>query len=226
MEFRLTVGQLHNRERAGNFTIFNDGDNKLQQRSMTVSEQSDTAPPRLPDVQNHAQPRHARSLHPFMTTSWLHPQHQQSIPHHNPYMAYGPHSQAHISYQHGVVGKENRDASFSQSIQSQERVNPLGRHFTANFPDAYHASTTPRLNSYPSFSAFASQDDPFGYSNNPLSAAYQQLHSPMKAPFMMSGSSQRKYNTTENKKNVPSPDGTVSVQDGDEYTQVLFTTSE
>ena len=226
MEFRLTVGQLHNRERAGNFTVFNDGDNNSQQRSMTVSEQSDAAQPRFPGVQNHTQPRHARSLHPFMTTGWLHPQHQQSIPHKYPYTACGPHSQIHMSYQHGVFGKENREASFGQSLESQERTNPLGGHFTANIPDAYHASTIPRLNSYQSLGAFASQDDPFGYSSNPLSAAYQQLHSPQRAPFMMSGSTQRRYNTKEDKRNFPSPDGTVSVQDGDEYTQVLFATTE
>ncbi len=210
LEFKLTVGQLANQKKGGNFTIFHDEDTKRRIPKM-VSQAIETTHPQFALPQMQAQVAHPRSHMPFMTTPWLQPQYQQTLPYQSLYMTQGREQPAHYTHQHVGFGKEKVEPWFGGIGETEQHANPLGWNQNAMLvQNPYRTHNDFGFDGPTGFSSLSSHDDVFGYSANPLSAAYEHLQEHLESPFKTSETSQIPTQS-RNEKNVSvSPDGTIS----------------
>jgi hypothetical protein len=226
MEFKLTVGNLKTRKKRGNFAIFNDdGYARVQHQSQSLMSDSDGTRSRPSLPQNHAQQSMNRPQMQFMTTPWLQPQYQQSASYHSTYTSVGQQSLPGTFYDGLGIGKENVDLGFAES-----GGHPIGYSKPTQAPvtaqDHFRSIHAPRLGSNFGLSGLNMFDDPFGYSTNPLSAAFQQLPTTLEAPLLTGANLYSVEAVAEGAKGVISPNGTVSDVDGHNDAGNLFATSE
>jgi hypothetical protein len=228
MEFKLTVGNIKDRKKRGNFAIFNDdGYARVQHQSHTLVSDLDGTRSRPPLAQNYNQQSPNRSQMHFMTTPWLQPQYQQSASYHSMYTSVGQQSLHRTSGDALGLGKENVDQGFAAANRSTgyAKAGSLGQT-PVTAQDHFRSVQAPRLGANFGLTGLNMFDDPFGYSTNPLSAAFQQMPSTFETSFL-TGS--YPYSAAavadEDPKGVVSPDGTVSDGDGLETGQNLFATS-
>ena len=228
MEFKLTVGDLVNKKIGGNFTIFHDEDNANANRlHSTMVGQRDRPYPHLGVTQTQSRLPQARPQIPFPTQSWLQPQYQQAQSYQNLYMTLGSGNPPYHSHQQHGPGKENVEPWFARTSQVEQRTNPLGWNHSTTLPqNPYQAYNSFGFGGQVGFSGLPSQDDVFGYSENPLSASYQHLQYHAESPFKTSDTSGPPVKPFESKKGSISPDGTISERSDYEYGQSVFTTSE
>lgn len=215
IEFQLTVSNLKDRKKRGNFEIFNDnGYARIQHQSQ----------PLPPLAQTHAQQSTKGPQMQFMTTPWLQPQYQQSASYHSMYTSITHHSPQNTSC-HGLdMGKENVELAFMGDRGPGGYVKPAHAPVTAH--DHFRSIQPPRFGGSFGLAGLNMFEDPFGYSTNPLSSAFHQMPSSLEAPFGTGASSYSAVAGGEDSKGVISPDGTVSDVDGLENGQNIFGTSE
>jgi hypothetical protein len=112
----------------------------------------------------------------FTTPSWLQPQYQQPQTYQSPYMTPGLGNPSYYAHQNLGPSKENIEPWVPRTRQAEYRTNPLGwNHNAMTVQNPYQAHNNFSYDSQICFSGISSQDDVFGYSVNPLSAAYQNL---------------------------------------------------
>ena len=225
LEFRLTVGNLQDRKKRGNFAIFDDdGYARVQQQSLSMASDLDRARSRPPLAQSYAQHSTNRPQMQFMTTPWLQPQYQQSASYHNMYTSIGQHGLHDWSHDGLGVGKENFEPSHAGAGRPVGNLKPSQAPVTAQ--DHFRSIQAPRLGGSFGLGGLNMFDDPFGYSANPLSAAFQQIPSTLEPPYLAETNPFSADGIAEEAKDVISPDGTVSDVDGLENGPSLFVTSE
>ena len=228
VEFKLTVGDLASRKRGGNFTIFHDKEsaNSNQLLSM-MARQRQTADPHFAPTQMQSHMPQAGPQIPFIVPSWLQLQYQQAQPYQNLYMTQGSGNPAYYAHQNLGPGKENVETWFARSSLVEEHNSPLGWTHNATFvPNPYQAYNNFGCDGQIGFSGLPPQDDVFGYSANPLNAAYQNLQDHPESPFKTSETAGLPAKPFETKKGSISPDGTISEESEHDYDQSLFTRSE
>jgi hypothetical protein len=228
MEFKLTVGNLVNRKKGGNFTIFHDKENAIpHQLPNTIAGQRETIYPHFAIAQMQSHLPQARPHVPFTTPSWLQPQHQQTQTYDSLYLTVGPSNPSYYAHQHLGPNKENVDPWFARTSQVEQRANPLGwNQNAARTQNPYQAYNNFGYDGQVGFSGLPSQDDVFGHSANPLSAAYQNLQDHPESPFKTSETAGLPVKLFETEKGSISPDGTISEHSDHNYDQSAFTTSE
>ena len=228
MEFKLTVGDLVNRKKGGSFTIFQDkGNTDSTQLLSAIAGQRERAYPHFASRQMQSHLPQATTQIPFTTPSWLQPQYQQVQSYQNMYVHQGFGNPAYYAPQQVGPGKENVDPWFVRTGQVEQRTNPLGwNHHPTMVQNPYQAYNSFGYNGQNGFSGLPSQDDVFGYSANPLSAAYQTLQDHPESPFKTSETADLPAKPSEAKKGSISPDGTISERSGHDYDQSVFTTTE
>lgn len=228
LEFKLTVGNLKDRKKRGNFAIFNDdGYARVQHQSQSLVSDLDGTRSRPPLAQSYIQPSPNRQQMQFMTTPWLQPQHQQSASYHSMYTSIGHHSLHRGSGDGLGMGKENVEPSFATTSTSTgyAKAVPTGQA-PVTAQDHFRSIQAPRLGGNFGLGGLNMFDDPFGYSANPLTAAFQQMPSTMETTFLTGTYPYSADAVVDNTKGVMSPNGTVSDGDGHENGQNLFATSE
>lgn len=228
MEFKLTVGNIKDRKKRGNFAIFNDdGYARVQHQPHTLVSDLDGTRSRPPLAQNYHQQSPNRSQMQFMTTPWLQPQYQQSASYHSMYTSVGQQSLHRAAGDALGLGKENVDQGFAAANRSAgyAKAGSLGQT-PVTAQDHFRSVQVPKLGGNFGLTGLNMFDDPFGYSTNPLSAAFQQMPSTFETSFL-TGS--YPYSAAavadDDPKGAISPDGTVSDVDGLETGQNLFATS-
>jgi hypothetical protein len=222
IEFRLTVGNLKDRKKRGNFAIFDDnGYARVQQQSQSMASDLDGTSSR---PQKYAQQSTDRPQMQFLTTPWLQPEYQQSASYHSMYTSIGQHSLHDWSHDGLGMGKENVGPGFVGA--GRPVGNPKSNQAPVTAQDHFRSIQAPRLGGNFGFGGLNMFDDPFGYSANPLSAAFQQIPSTLEPPFLAETNPYSAGDITEDAKGVISPDGTVSDVDGLEHGPGLFATSE
>jgi hypothetical protein len=195
MEFKLTVGSLTNRERAGNFTIFNDNSLKSSQSMLPPMKSEAFQPPRF--GQEHLVP--ARPQLSYLTAPWLPTQYQSPLYYNNGSMANRSSGAPLKSYEDIGLGKENVEWTTAHADYGISTANRLGYHYprTGIHNGVVHHMTSVNAQQ-PAFDNPVSQfGDPFAYARNPLSIAFGQFDN------LLVPSSEVKQRTT-------SPDGTIS----------------
>lgn len=228
MEFKLTVGSFKDQKKRGNFAIFNDnGYARLEHQSQLLVPELDGTRSRPPLAQNFNQTSSSRAQMQFMTTPWLQPQYQQSASYHSMYTSVSQHSLPNGTSEGLSMGKENVDPG---SITAGR---PTGYNKTApsaqapvTAQDHFRPIQAPRMGGNFGLSGLNMFDDPFGYSTNPLNAAFHQIPSTWEAPFLSATYPYSAGGVTEDAKGVLSPDGTVSDVDALDNGQNIFATSE
>lgn len=224
LEFRLTVGNLKDSKKRGNFAIFDDnGYARVQHQSLSMASELDGARSRPSWTQGYTQQSSNRPQMQFMTTPWLQPQYQQSASYHNMYTSIGQHSLHNWSNEGLGMGKENMEPTFTGAGGSMDHPGAAQDQVTAQ--DHFRSIQAPRLSGNFGFGGLNMFDDPFGYSTNPLTAAFQQVPSSLEAPFLTGPNPYSENGIIEDDKGVISPDGTVSDGDGMENGQNIFATS-
>lgn len=227
-EFRLTIGNLKDRKKRGNFALFNDdGYARVQRQSQSLMSDLDGTQPRPPLAQSYTQQSTNRTQMQFMTTPWLQPQYQQSTSYHSMYTSIGQHSLHDPPTEELGIGKENVEPGFAavgRAIGYPKPAPSVQTPVTAQ--DHFRSIQAPRLGCNFGLSGLNVFDDPFGYSTNPLNAAFQQMPSTLDASFLMGTYPQSEDVIADDTKGAISPDGTVSDVDGIDNGQNLFATSE
>jgi hypothetical protein len=206
VEFKLKVADLVNGEKGGNFTIFHDKENPNHHHLLnTTAEQRATTYPHFANSQVQSHLSQARPQIPFTTPSWLLPQYQQLQPYQNLYMTqvsgnpgYYVHKPLESGWNHNAVPAQN----------------------------PYQVYNNFRYDGQIGFPGLPSQDDVFGYSANPLSAAYQNLQDHPESPFKTSEIADLLVKSFGTKKSSASPDGTISERGEHNYNQSALATSE
>jgi hypothetical protein len=228
MEFKLTVGNLVNRKKGGNFTIFHDKDADPQRLpSETAGQRESTyyhfAPTKLQSYLPQARPQL-----PFTMPSWLQPQLQRAETYEGLYLAMAEASNpSYYTQQHPGPIKENVNPWFAQTNQVEQRPNRPGWNYNAGFaPNPYQGHNTFEYDGQVGFSGLPSQDDVFGYAANPLSAGPLNLQDHTESSFKTSESTSIPVKPFEAEKGSHSPDGTISEQSEHVYDENAFTTSE
>ena len=228
MEFKLTVGDLLNRKKGGNFTIFQDKENTDPPQLLSaIVGQRERAYPHFASRQTQSNLPHAKSQVLFTSPSWLHPQYQQVQSYQNMsvHQEFG-NASYYAPQQVGPV-KENVDPWFARTSQVDQHTNPLGwNHNPALVQNPYQAYNNFGYDGRTGIFGLPSQDDVFGYSANPLSAAYQTLQDHLGSPFKTSETANLLAKPFEAKKGSISPDGTISERSEHDYDQSAFTISE
>jgi hypothetical protein len=229
MEFKLTVGNLKDQKKRGNFAIFNDnGYARVQHQSQSLVSDLDGTRSRPPLSQSYTQQSTNRPQMQFMTTPWLQPHYQQqSASYQNMYTLIGQHSLQNGPGEGLGMGKENMEPGFAAAGRpiGYAKAPPLApAPVTAQ--DHFRSIQAPRLGGNFGLSGLNMFDDPFGYSTNPLSAAFQQMPNTLEAQFMTETYPYSTGGVINDTKGVISPDGTVSDVDGLDNAQHLFATSE
>lgn len=213
-DFKLTVSNLTNRTRHGNFAIFNNSNNSGPS-IMSVSHSNLDATMRNPLMpQGNLNQRPQLS---FVTTPWLQPQYQQNLYYNNGYITYQT-EETRPKVSPGVgLGKENTPwLATNVNPENKIPINPLVWKHPA------YMQTMPYLTSaYASHCGlddiggrYGTLDDPFGCGRNPLSVAVGQLDG-----------SQESSPAAE-KPHLISPNGTLSEHGANDYEQAVFGTSE
>jgi hypothetical protein len=228
MEFKLTVGNLANRKKGGNFTIFHEkGNTNPYQLPSVTAGQRETIPPQSATAQMQSHLPQSRPQGLFTTPSWLQPHHQQSQTYQGRYLMAGPSNPSYYTHQHLGTSKENVDSWFARSGQGEQRTNALGwNHNSAVSQTPYHAYDAFGYDGQIGFSGLPTQDDIFGYSANPLSAAYQTLQDLTESPFKASEVVGLLGKPFEAEKGSISPGRTRSERSEQDYDQGAFATSE
>jgi hypothetical protein len=173
MEFKLEVADLVNGGKGGNFTILHDKENPNHQHHLpnTTAEQRATTYPHFATSQMQSHLSQARSQIPFTTPSWLLPQYQQQ-PYQNLYLTQASSNPGYYVHKPLAPGTEG----FERTSQVEQRGNPLGwNHNAVLVQNPYQVYNNFGCDGQMGFPGLPSQDDVFGYSANPLSAAYQNL---------------------------------------------------
>jgi hypothetical protein len=226
MEFKLTVGNIKDRQKRGNFAIFNDdGYARVLHQPHTLVSDLDGTRSRPPMNYNQQSPN--RSQMQFMTTPWLQPHYQQSASYHSMYTSVGQQSLHRTSGDALGLGKENGDRGFAATNRppGYAKVGSLGQT-PVTAQDHFRSVQAQGLGGNFGLTGLNMFDDPFGYSKNPLSAAFQQMPTTFETPFLTAS---YPYSAAvvadDDTKAAISPDGTVSDLDGLETGQNLFATS-
>lgn len=228
MEFRLTLGSLNDRKKHGNFAIFDDnGYARIQHQSQPLVSDLDGTRSRPPLSQSYTQQSANTQQMEFMTTPWLQPQYQQSSSYHSMYTSIGQHELHNAAGEGLGMGKENMEPGFAAASRPTEYAKPaplVQAPVTAQ--DHFRSIQAPRLGGNFGLGGLNMFDDPFGYSTNPLSAAFQQMPSTFEAPFLTAGYPYSAGAVVDDAKGIISPNGTVSDVDGLDHGRTLFATSE
>jgi len=178
MEFKLTVGSLTNRKRAGNFTIFNDNSLKSSQPMLpTIKSEEASQSPRF--GQEHPVP--ARPQLSILTAPWFPTQYQPPLYYNNGYMANRLSAAPSKTYEEIGQGKENVEWTTAYADYGVSTANRLGYHYpgTGIHNGVVHHMTSVNTRQ-PAFDNPISQfGDPFAYARNPLSVAFGQFDSPL-----------------------------------------------
>jgi hypothetical protein len=229
MEFKLTVGNLVNRKKGGNFTIFHDKEDAdpYQLPSKTAGQRESNYPHFAPAQMQSYLPQ-ARPQLPFTMPSWLQPQHQRAQTYQGLYLATaGASNPSHYTHQHLGPSKENVDPWFAGTNQVEQRPSPLGwTDNSALAQNPYQVHNNFGYDGQVAFSTLPLQDDVFGYVANPLSAGHQNLQDHTQSPFKTSESASMPVKPFEAEKGSYSPDGTISEESEHDHDQSAFTTSE
>lgn len=232
-EFRLTFGGLNKNKKKGAFKIFNDDDgvHPTHELKPTVfRREAMPAPLMLPPgygYQGFGQP-HALS----MLTSQSLPQHHQgqrtNAPRSTSVLIHG--ASPSTNFPDGDPGKENIEPIMGRT----GRIDPHGpgsewgnqRYFSlegVHLP-RYYNSPNPSME----FGAFASSDL-FGYSSNPLTFTFQQLHNThgtssiaIHDSRMNSGTPNFKASRAGRPKSSDDTISDTSAKDGDEFARFYF----
>jgi hypothetical protein len=228
LEFKLTISNLKDQKKRGNFAIFNDnGYATVQEQSQPLMSHVDAARSRPPLAPSYTQQSTNRPQMQFMTTPWLQPQYQQSASYHSMYTSIGQQSLHNTSYDGLGLGKENMEPEYTTAVRPMgyPKSAPLNQG-TVTAQDHFRSIQAPRLGGNFGLGGLNVFDDPFGYSTNPLSAAFQRMPNTMEASFVTGTNLYSVGAAAENGKGVISPDGTVSDDDGLDRGQNIFATSE
>jgi hypothetical protein len=228
MPFKLTVGNLVNRKKGGNFTIFNEkGNINPYQLLNTTTGQREALRPQFATAQTQSHLPRARLQGLFTKSSWLQPHHQQTQTYQGRYLTAGPSNTSYYTHQHLGPGKENVDPWFARTVQGKQRTNTPGwNHNSAVAQTSYHAYDEFGYDGQISFSGLPSQDNVSGYSANPLRAAYQNLQDLSESPFKTSEVASLLGKPCEAEKDRISPGRALSERSEYHYDQCAFTTSE
>ena len=109
----------------------------------------------------------------------------------------------------------------------EQRGNPLGwNHNAVLVQNPYQVYNNFGYDGQIGLPGLPSQDDVFGYSANPLSAAYQNLQDHPKSPFKTSETADLLVKPFGAKKDSISPYATISERSEHNYNQSAFATSE
>ena len=210
MEFKLTVGHLANQRKGGNFTIFHDEDTKCHIPKFGPQSIENTHP-QFALSQMQAQVAHPRSHMPFVTTPWLQPQYQQTVPYQSLYMTQGREQVAHYTHQHVGFGKEKVEPWFGRIGETEQHATPLGWNQNAMLvQNPYRGHSDFSFDGPTAFSGLSSHDDVFAFSANPFSAAYEHLQESLESPFKTSEMCQLPTQLGNDRNVSISPDGTIS----------------
>jgi hypothetical protein len=228
MEFKLTVGNLKDRKKRGNFAIFNDnGYARVQHQSQSLVSDLDGTRSGPPLAQSYIQQSPTRPQMQFMTTPWLQPQYQQPASYHSMYNSMGQHGLPSVPSEGLGMEKENMEPGFAGTPR------PVGYAKTASLAQApvtaqdhFRSIHPSRLGGNFGLGGLNMFDDPFGYSGNPLSAAFQQMPGALEAPYHTGTYPFSTGTVANDTKGIISPDGTVSDVDVLDNVQTLFATSD
>jgi hypothetical protein len=224
-EFMLTVNNLRPRKKRGNFAIFNDnGYEGAQPRPHSINAGLEDSRSRPQLGQTYDQQGIDRSHMLMMTTPWLQPQYQQSSSYGSLYASLSQSGPPTLSCNGIGTGKENVEPTFTGRGGYYKPSGNAQGLVTAH--DHFRALQVPRLNPNFGMSGFNMFDDPFGYTTNPLNAAFQQMPTASRTQFLPARDSNLADDDGEDAKGIISPDGTVSDMDGLDNARNLFATSE
>ena len=229
MEFKLTVADFVKEEKGGNITIFDDKENPNHHHLLlnTKTEQRATAYPSLANSQMQSHVSQARPLNPFATPPWLLPQYQQPQLYPNLYMTQAPGNPDYYAHQPLAPSTENSEPWLARTSQVEQRGNPVGWNHNAMLVQnphlVYHDFGYDGQIVFP---GLPSPYDVFGYSANPLSAAYQNSRDHPGSPFKTSETAGLLVKPFGAKKRSISPDGTISERSEHNYDQSVFATNE
>jgi hypothetical protein len=172
MEFKLTAADFVKKEKDGNSTIFHDKENPNHHHPLlnTTTEQRATAYPPLANLH----PSQMRPQMPFTTPPWLLPQYQQPRLYQNLYMTQASGNPDYYAYQPPAPSTENIEPWLARTSQVEQHGNPIGwNHNTMLIQNPHLVYNNFRYDGQMGFPGLPSQYDVFGYSANPLSAAYR-----------------------------------------------------
>ena len=229
MEFKLKVEDLVNGEKGDNFTIFHDKENPNHHHHLlnTTAEQRATTYPHFANSQMQSHLSQARPQIPFTTPSWLLPQYQQLQPYQNLYMTQASGNPGYYVHKPLTSGTEGFEPWLARTSQVEQRGNPLGwNHNTVLVQNPYQVCNNFGYDGQIGFPGLPSQDNVFGYSANPLSAAYQNLQDHPASPFKTSETVDLLVKPFGAKKGSISPNGTISERSEHNYNQSVFATSK
>jgi hypothetical protein len=229
MEFRLKATDLVNGKKGGNFTISHDKENPNHHHFLlnTTAEQRATAYPHSANSQMQSHLSQARPQIPFTTPSWLPPQYQQPQPYQNLYTTQASGNPGYCVHQPLAPSTENFEPWFARTSQAEQRGNPLGwNHNAVLVQNPYHIYNNLGYDGQIGFPGLPSQDNVFGYSANPLSAAYQNPQDHSESPFKTSENAGLLAKPFGARKGSISLDGTIPEWSEHNYNQNAFATSE
>lgn len=218
MEFKLKVADLGNGEKGGNFTISHDKENPNHHHHLldTTAEQRATTYPHFANSQMQSHLSQARPQFPFTTPSWLLP--QQLQPYQNLYMAQASGNPGYCVHKPLASSTEGFEPWLARTGQVEQRGNPLGwNHNAVLVQNPYQVYNNFGYDGQIGFPGLPSRDDVFGYSANPLSAAYQNLQAHPESPFKTSETADLLVKPFGTKKGSISPDGTISERSEHNY---------
>jgi len=221
IEFKLTLGHLAQRRKGGNITVFNDrGDADMPH---TTADQIRGSHPLLVP-QNQAS--HVRPPMSLLSASWLQSPYQQPLPYHNLHTAHAQSGSAHLHTKYLSSSKENINPWSMRGDEAQ--LNPLSWDRSGALAQSqfgvYHQLGYD--GSHIALCGLSPNDDVFGYSANPLSAAFPHLQDHPESPFKTSETSQAIHYPVDTKTKSLSPNGTISDHSAGEYSQSVFASYE
>jgi hypothetical protein len=212
MEFKLKVADLVNREKGDNFTIFHGKENPNHHHILnTTAEQRATTYPHFANSQMQSHLSEARPQIPITTPSWPIPQYQQLQPYQNLYLTQASSNPGHYVHKPLTSGTEGFEPWLARTSKVEQRGNALGwNHNAVLVQNPYQVYNNLGYDGQLGFPGLPSQDDVFGYSANPLSAAYQNLQDRPESPFKTSETADLLVKPFGAKKGSISPDGAIS----------------
>jgi hypothetical protein len=220
VEFKLKVADLVNEEKGDNFTIFHDKENPNHHHHLlnTTAEQRATTYPHSATSQMQSHLSQARPQIPFTTPSWLLPQYQQLQPYQNLYLTQASSNPGHYVHKPLTSGTEGFEPWLARTSKVEQRGNALGwNHNAVLVQNPYQVYNNLEYDGQLGFPGLPSQDDVFGYSANPLSAAYQNLQDRPESPFKTSETADLLVKPFGAKKGSISPDGAISERGEQSY---------
>ena len=171
-EFKLTVADFVKEEKGGNLTIFHNEEDPNHHHLLlnTTTEKRATAYPSLANLH----PSQARPQIPFTTPPWLLPRYQQPQLYQNLYMTQASSNPDYYVHRPLAPSTENIEPWLARTRQVEQRGNPIGWSHNAMLTQNPHlVYNNFGYDGQIGFPGLPSQYDAFGYSANPLNAAYQ-----------------------------------------------------